>query len=268
MESSTSKEEMLAGSKESQFCDTDRESSLKKHTGFLDSVLGEGLDEGGLVGLGVDELVVQDLDARVVALELSDLVGNGLGIGEGGNVLSDTGKAEGHVLGVASAQLGLALLTQNNKLEALGVGTKLSAHVTRKTRVDTTTETLVGRADNQESLTLGVLGGLGLGLLENLVGSLTVGARGVHGTLSAGELGRGDNLHGLGDLLDVADRLETALDFTESGEVGGIGDGLGPVKRQRISTKSICDTRWRIGGIEGKVSVGESRRAEKEQERT
>jgi len=92
--------------------------------------------------------------------------------------------------------------------------------------VDTTTETLVGRADNQKSLALS-LDGLGLGLVEDLLGSLAVGAGRGHGTLGAGELGRGDNLHGLGDLLNVANRLETTLDFTESGEVGGIGN-LGP----------------------------------------
>jgi len=42
--------------------------------------------------------------------------------------------------------------------------------------------------------------------------------------LGAGELGRGDNLHRLCDFFNVADRLETAFDFTESGIVGRVGD--------------------------------------------
>lgn len=226
------------------------EGSIKR-TRSLDGVLGESLNNGGLVLLGVQELVVENLDARVVAGKLSDLVGNGGGIGEGRNVLSDVGEAEGHVLGVGSAELGLALLTENDELEAVGVGAKLSADVTRKTRVDTTTETLVGRADNQESLALS-LDGLGLGLFEDLLGSLAVGAGRGHGTLGAGELGRGDNLHGLGDLLDVANGLETTLDFTESGEVGGIGS-LGPTEAQRISTLTIGWARRRMDGRGGKA---------------
>lgn len=233
MESSTSNEAMLARGKVSQL--QYGHVRRKQRTGSLDGILGESLDDGGLVLLGVQELVVQDLDARVVSGELGDLVGDGRRVGEGGDILSDVGEAEGHVLGVASAELGLALLTQDDELEALGVGAELSADETRKTRVDTTTETLVGRADDQEGLALG-LDRLGVGLLEDLVGSLAVGAGLGHGLLGAGELGRGDNLHGLGDLLNVANRLETALDFTESGKGGGIGDGLGPVERQRIST--------------------------------
>lgn len=186
-----------------------------------------------------------------MAGELGYLVGNGGGIGKGGNVLSDTGEGEGHVLGVGSAELGLALLTKDGEVEGLGVGTELSADVTRKTRVDTTTETLVGRADDQESLALS-LEGLGLSLVEDLLGSLSVGAGRSHGALGAGELGRGDNLHGLGDLLDVANRLETTLNFTKSGEVGGIGS-LGPTEAQRISTMTMDCARGRTGGFEGKA---------------
>jgi hypothetical protein len=219
-----------------------------ERTRALDGVFGKGLDDGRLVLLSVDELVVQDLDARVVASELSDLVGNGRGVGKRGNGLSNVAKAESHVLGVATAELSLALLTENNKLKRVGVGRELSADETRKTRVDTTTESLVGRADNQKSLAL-ALENLGLGLLKDLVGRLSVRAGRGHGTLSAGELGRGNNLHRLGDLLNVANRLETALDFTESCKVGGIGD----LRSIVITTNQYNVLLAHRKGVEGKA---------------
>lgn len=48
--------------------------------------------------------------------------------------------------------------------------------------------------------------------------------------MGAGELSGSDDLHGLGDLLDVADGLETALDFLEGSIVGGLDSGR-PVDR-------------------------------------
>lgn len=91
--------------------------------------------------------------------------------------------------------------------------------------MNTTAETLVRAADNDEVLLALALNWLGLGTLENLVGGLTVLAGLKHGPLGAGKLGGGDDLHGLGNLLDVADRLETALNFTKGGIAGGIGGG-------------------------------------------
>jgi hypothetical protein len=58
--------------------------------------------------------------------------------------------------------------------------------------------------------------------------------------LGAGELGGGDNLHGLGDLLDVANGLETAFDFTEGGIVRGGNDG-GPARG-----RSVRKVQWRF----------------------
>lgn len=93
----------------------------------------------------------------------------------------------------------------------------------------TTAKALVGRADYQEGLLLLALEGLGLGLGVDLLGGLAVVLGVGHGALGAGQLGRGDNLHGLGDLLNVSDGLETALDFTEGREasdgIWGGGDG-------------------------------------------
>ena len=70
--------------------------------------------------------------------------------------------------------------------------------------MDTTTETLVRAADDQQILLSLALLCLGLGLLENSVRCLTVGPGLGHSLLGTGELGRGYDLHGLGDLLDVA----------------------------------------------------------------
>jgi hypothetical protein len=89
--------------------------------------------------------------------------------------------------------------------------------------VNTTAKTLVGASNDIKSLR--VLQRLGLGLLKDGVGSLTVGTRLVHGLLGAGQTGGGDDLHGVGDLLDVLDGLEAALNLTQSREVGGIGRG-------------------------------------------
>lgn len=59
-------------------------------------------------------------------------------------------------------------------------------------------------------------------MLEDSVGSLSIFARLSHCTLGPGELGGRNNLHGLGDLLNVTNRLQSVLDFTESCEGGGI----------------------------------------------
>ena len=193
---------------------------LALHTGLGDSLLGVSLLDGSLVGTGVDEAVVDNLDRGVVGGEHGDLVGDGGGIGEGGDVLSGTSEAENEALAVGTRQLSLALLTDDGEVGVGGVEQHL-ADLPGHTRVDTTAETLVGGADNNQCL-VAVVNGLGLGALEDGVGGLTVGTRGSHGLLGAGELGGGDDLHGLGDLLDVANRLEAALNLTESGVASGV----------------------------------------------
>ena len=193
-----------------------------RHTGLGDGLLRVSLLDGGLVGTSVDEAVVDDLDGGVVGGQERDLVGNGGGVGEGGDVLSGTSEAEDEVLAVGTRQLGLALLTDDGEVGVGGVQEDL-ADLPRHTRVDTTAETLVRGADDEQCL-VAVVEGQGLGALEDLVGGLAVGARGGHGPLGAGELGGGDDLHGLGDLLDVANRLEAALDLTERGVASGGGD--------------------------------------------
>lgn len=90
--------------------------------------------------------------------------------------------------------------------------------------MNTTAETLVGGADDDEGLLLLGLGGGGLSGLEDLVRGLSVLAGVVHAASSTGELGRGDDLHGVCDLLDVSNGLQTSLDLTKS-RIGGGGAG-------------------------------------------
>jgi hypothetical protein len=206
--------------------------------GLLDSLLRKCLNHVRLVGLGVDEAVVQNLDVGVLSRELDDLVGDSLGVGEGGNALANTREAELDGLGVGSGKLGLGLLADEDEVEARLISME-SADVSGQTRVNTTAKTLVGRADDDEGLLLLGLESLGLSRLVNLVGGLSVLAGVVHGALSSGELGGGDNLHGFCDLLDVSDGLETVLDLTESRIGGsGAGDGGGPSVSCGGSSKS------------------------------
>jgi len=186
---------------------------LKIRTRSSDSLLGESLNGDGLVRLSIQELVIHDLDRAVFRWQLGDLVSNRLRIGESGDVLSNTSKAHHQVLGVTPSELGLALLTQNNKVGVRVVGHE-PAGCAGHTGVNTTAKTLVGRADDVECLLAIGLNTLCLGLLENLVGCFSVGAGAGHGLLRPGEFCGGDDLHGFGDLFDVADRLETAFDFT------------------------------------------------------
>ena len=64
--------------------------------------------------------------------------------------------------------------------------------------------------------------------------------------MRASKLRRGDDFHGLGDLLDVADGLETALDLTESGIVGGLRDERGGDGRRAVGGRSVggCLKEW------------------------
>lgn len=197
-------------------------------TRSLDSLLGESIDSVGLVSGGVDEAVVDDLDLCVLVGQRDDLVGDGRCLGEGGD--GPTGASEGKtdVLGGGTRQLGLALLANDDQVVGVGLLGIKTTDVTGQTRVNTAAETLVGGADDQQGLLVGALEGLGLGLGEDLVRSGTVDLGVGHGALGAGQLGGGDNLHGLGDLLDVADGLETGLNLTEGGIAGG-GGGDGAV---------------------------------------
>lgn len=205
-----------------------------------DGLLRVGLDGLRLVALRVDELVVNDSNAGIVGRQQSDLVRNSLGIGEGRNVLADVGETEDNGAGVGTRQLSLGLLTENDKV---GVGEFLegAASGLAETGVNTTAKTLVGASDDEQGLL--ILEGLGLGLLEKGVRGLTVGTGVVHCLLSAGETGRGNDLHRVGDLLDVLDGLQTAFDFTEGREVGGVGG-------RSASTKSVTITKSPIYPIQ------------------
>ena len=190
---------------------------------------GECVNGRRLVARSVDELVVDDLNIRVVTRKLDDLIGDGLGLSKGRNVLAGTGEVENDILSVGTRQLSSGLLANDDEVH-VGIGGILSADEARKTRVNTTAETLVGAAYHHELLLSLALETRGLGRLEHLVAGLAVCARVGHGACRTVELGRGDNLHGFCDLLDVANRLETSLDLTQGCE-GGCAGGCRPVWR-------------------------------------
>ncbi|KAJ8611823.1 hypothetical protein MRB53_037736 [Persea americana] len=196
-------------------------------TRLANSLLRVGFDNRGLVALRVDEAVVQDLDAGIITGQLSDLVDDVLHIGKGRHILANTSKAQRNLLGVASAQLRLAFLAEDDQFVVTRVFVEETAGGAGQTGVDTTAKTLVGARDDEQRLLVLCLDRLGLGLLEHGVGGLSIGAGLVHGSLGASEFGRGDNLHRLGDLLDVADGLEAALNFTQGSEVGILDNGGG-----------------------------------------
>ena len=132
--------------------------------------------------------------------------------------------------------------------------------------MDTTAETLVGAADNEQRLLALALHRLRLGLLENSVGRLAIGARLGHGALRAGELGGGDDFHGLGDLLNVADGLQAAFDFAEGGVLGILRGGKGGSGRAMAADRYQClglisprDGRWARGHCGLDVPQGDLR---------
>lgn len=187
-----------------------------------DGLLGVGLNRDGLVALSIDEVVMHDLDTGVFGGQQGDLVGNGLSISKGRNILGDVGETHDDLVGIGSGQLTLGLLTENDDI-GVGMALEKPASGLAQTRVDTTAKTLVGACNDEQSLL--VFEGLGFGVLEDLVGGLTVDSGLLHSSLGTGETGRGDDLHGVGDLLDVLDGLKTTLNLTESGKVGRIGRG-------------------------------------------
>lgn len=223
-----------------------------KLTRLLDSLLRESLNRDSLVALSVEELVVDDLDGGVVGGQGRDLVGDGGSVGEGGNVLSDTGEAENHVLAVGAGQLGLALLANDDEV-GLGLLEEKFPGRPGHTRVDTTAETLVGAADHDQRLLALALQRLGLGLLEHGVGRLTVLAGLGHGPLGAGELGGCDDLHRLGNFLNVANRLQAALDLAQSGIGGGGGciEGRGPRETHAGQFLMQLEMQWLLSGRRG-----------------
>ncbi len=140
-----------------------------------ESVFREDLHNIGLEGKSRNVLVVDEVDLVELDAGLDDLVSNGGGIGEGGDILADLVEGEGKVLGKSTAELGLGLLTENNNGGALrGVGItsgsadllELGLGALGDGRVDTTAKTLVGR-DNDEELTT-ALGSNSLGVGEDL----------------------------------------------------------------------------------------------------
>lgn len=187
-----------------------------------DSLFRVSFDNDRLVGLSVDESVVDNLNAGVVGWQLGDFVCNGLSFGESWDVLPDIGKIHHEVLLIGSAELGLGLLAEDHN-----IGTRLIDHhpscSLAQAGVDASAETLIRTSHDEQGLL--VFEGFGFGVLEHSIGGLTVGSRIGHGSLGLVETSGSNNLHGLGDFLDVLDGLQPALDFTEGREICGIGRG-------------------------------------------
>ena len=206
--------------------------------GSSDGLRGVGLDVGCLVGRGIEELVVDDADLVVLGWESVDLVGDGGGIQEVWNLLSDTSEVENNVLWVGTGELSSGLLSDEDEVTVWLLEKHLADH-SGHSRVDTTAESLVGRSNNDQGLLVGVLERLGLSLLEEGVGGLSVCAGILHGLGGAVELGGGNNLHGHGDLLDVANGLKTVLDLAKGRKGGGIWGNS--AKRQYVSISDFSN---------------------------
>lgn len=211
-------------------------------TGSFDGLLREGVNGRSLIRNRRIEVVVDNLNVLVLLLEGHNLMGNGLSHGEAGDIFSNTREAHNDVLRMRPAKLSLALLSKNTEV-GLRVGLQLSTDSLGQAGVHTSTKTLIRGGNNEKSLSL--LLRLGLGLLIDLVVGRTVHPSLDHVALSLVHLRGGDNLHGLGDLFDVTDGLETAFDFTE----GGIVVGGSRSAQWMIS----------VSGSAGKVEVGGER---------
>ncbi len=83
-------------------------------TGIGDGLLGVSFDGCGLITGGVDELVVEDLHARIIRRQQGDLIGNGLRVRESRHILADAGEAQHDVLAVRSGQLCLRLFPNHH----------------------------------------------------------------------------------------------------------------------------------------------------------
>lgn len=146
------------------------------------STFREDLDDVRLEGKSRDVLVVDEVDLVELDAGLDDLVGNGSGIGESGDILANLVEGEGKVLGKSTGELGLGLLTENNDGGTLGRVSitgrsadflELGLGTLGDGRVDTTAETLVGGDNNEELAT--TFGSNSLGVGEDFCGRCKVG---------------------------------------------------------------------------------------------
>lgn len=186
----------------------------------FNGLLGEGWQDGWLERDTRDELVVHDLDFVVFLAQLGDLVSDQGSLVVRGGLLANVGDGQDQVLWVGSRELGLGLFTDSDKV-SFWLILEVCSGSSGQLGVDRTTETLVRGHDNQE--TLGRFFWLGsLSLVEDLLLGSTVGTGDGHGTLGLVETGGSHNLHGVGDLLNVLNGLETSLNFSESGIVSTI----------------------------------------------
>lgn len=209
-------------------------------TGILDGLLREGLKGRRLIALCVDKLVVHDLDIAVIGREQRDLIRDCLGVRKGRHVLAHAREAEHYMRAAGPAQLGLRLLPQHHDIRFRF----LLQHPSRslgQAGVNTSAEALIRAGDHDEGFLVFALDGLGLGLVEDGVGCLAVGAGFGHVALGPGEFGGGDDFHSFGDFFDVADGFEAAFDFAEGGIGGAVGHHRPRKYKISFDFSSICE---------------------------
>ena len=186
-------------------------------TGCSYGLLREGLYGNGLVALRVDELVVHDGDAGVIRRQHRDLIRNRLRIAKCRNLLAHAREAQLDLLGVAAAQLRLALFTDDYEVRVRLV-CEQAARGAGHAGVNAAAEALIGGAHDDKGFLVGfAVESLSLGFFEDGVGGLAVGTGLGHCLLGAGEFGGCDDFHGFCDFFNVADGFEAVLDFAEGG---------------------------------------------------
>lgn len=189
---------------------------------LLDGVGGENRELRWLERNTGNELVVQDFGVLVFA-QGGDLIGDQGNLVEGRLGLTNTAESQLQLLGVGSVQLDLSLVTNGDNVNVSVQLTNSLSGGLGDLSVDRTTQTLVGGNNNQQGLVGSSL--FWLSVLEELSVGLVEDSGGLHGSLGLVQSGGGNNLHGLGDLLDVLNGLKTHLDFSQSGIVSCASTG-------------------------------------------
>lgn len=143
----------------------------------------------------------------VLVAEVQDGIAQLGRIQEGRRQTADLVRDHLDVLAVQTRQDGARLVADADHLD-VRVGGELAANVTGNAGMHRTAQTTVRRDGNVQLLGVFLLR-RDFGLLVELLRTDTVRSGLLQITLSTGILGGGHHLHGLGDLLDVLDRLQT-----------------------------------------------------------
>mmetsp|Transcript_35562 Transcript_35562/g.53485 ORF Transcript_35562/g.53485 Transcript_35562/m.53485 type:complete len:250 (+) Transcript_35562:395-1144(+) len=198
--------------------------------GELRSVHGESLVHGDGVGpdgvVGDDALVLVANDLQPMRIGGSNLLGNKRGGGERPSDLRALFEGDGEAVAEEPFEGGSSLRADAHVLGDVALALLLndadSAELSHL-GVDTTAKTLVG-AHAEEGDGTGLV--LAREALEELLHGGHKGLGHLHSPLVVLELGGGDHLHGLGDLLHVLEGPHSGLEGLQGGGIPGLlGDG-------------------------------------------